>query len=200
MGYIVNVPNASQSPGLFPTQNNENFSRLKTIINADHVFNDAAQATDGIHRQVSMSYRAIPVVLPSGVNAILYTALDSLSRPQLYFYNGIVNVQLTPPDELYPIRVTGSASLTAGGSTTAYADPGFTWAGTGYALLGNTATFTFYQLLRSGVNDGNSLQSGQDAGLIRPTFNWSGNDLLITNNDITSRDVSWSLIINRLPA
>ncbi len=96
MSFDPSVPNSAQSPSLFPTQNNNNNTRLKTIINADHVFNDSAQATDGYHRQMTLLARATVVALPSGSNAVLYVALDSLSRAQLYFYNGLNNVQITP--------------------------------------------------------------------------------------------------------
>lgn len=97
MTYNPVVPNAAQSPGLFPTQNNNNYTRLKQIINNDHVFNDTQNVnTDGIHRQVTMLARTAPVSLPTGTNAILYTAVDSLSRAQLYYYNGVITSQITP--------------------------------------------------------------------------------------------------------
>ena len=96
MTYNPNVPNASQSPGLFPTQNNTNFARLKTLINADHVFNDSAQSTDGVHRQVTMVARTTPVSLPAGTNAILYTKVDTLGASQLNFWNGSENFLITP--------------------------------------------------------------------------------------------------------
>lgn len=50
MTYDVNVPNASQSPGVFPAQNNTNFTRLLTIINEDHKFNLSAASDDGYHK------------------------------------------------------------------------------------------------------------------------------------------------------
>jgi len=80
MTFDPNIPNAGQSPGLFPPQNNQNFARLKTIINADHVFNDTTQATDGYHRQATMIARAQPVALPTGSNAILYSWWTGLGR------------------------------------------------------------------------------------------------------------------------
>ncbi len=101
MTFNPSVPNAAQSPGLFPAQNSTNFTRLKTIINADHVFNDTAQTTDGLHRQVTLINRATPVVLPAGSNGILYSKLDTLSATQLNFWNGVTNFQITPT---MPIR------------------------------------------------------------------------------------------------
>lgn len=111
MTYDPNVPNASQSPGLFPPQNNTNYARLKTIINADHVFNDSAQSTDGVHRQVTMIARAIPVILPAGTNSILYSWVDSNSQTQLKFYNGANDYQLTPTWSVISGTVTISSSF-----------------------------------------------------------------------------------------
>lgn len=50
MPYQRNVPNAGQSPGLFPSQGNDNFTRLKTIVGANHKFNDSAATDDGYHQ------------------------------------------------------------------------------------------------------------------------------------------------------
>lgn len=196
MTFDPSVPTTSQSPGLFPAQNNTNFTRLKTIINADHVFNDTVQSTDGIHRQMTLVSRAVPVSLPSGSNSMLYSWVDSLSRSQLRFYNGVTDVQLTPPQELFPIRVVSSTSLTNGSTATAYADPGFRWAGTGFVMLDNSTIFGFWNLLRSGTNDRNEIDSS--GGSIRPTFEWSGNNLIVRNNFGSTQTVVWSLIINRI--
>lgn len=96
MTFNANVPNASQSPGLFPAQNATNFTRLKTIINSDHVFNDTAQATDGKHRQVTLQARTDPVGAVAGGNGILYAKLDASSRAQVWFWNGTDRYQITP--------------------------------------------------------------------------------------------------------
>lgn len=52
MSYNTNVPDTSQSPANFPGQAATNWSRLKTLINADHQFNDSAAANDGYHKVV----------------------------------------------------------------------------------------------------------------------------------------------------
>lgn len=190
------IPKAAQSPGLFPAQNNTNYTRLKAIINHDHVFNDTEQVdTDGIHRQMTLVSRAHPVSLPTGVNSMLYSF--SGTTQQLWFYDGSTNFQLTPPQDLYPIRVVGSASVTAGNTTTAYADPGFRWAGTGWAMIDNSVVFRFYNLLRSGTNDLHELDSNSGTPS-RPTFEFSTNNLVIRNNDASTRTLTWSLIINRI--
>lgn len=94
MTFDANVPNGGQSPGLFPAQANTNFSRLKTIINADHVFNDTAQDTDGVHNQVTIIDRAIPTALLAGTNSITYGLLASDASSDLWYYNGTLNNQL----------------------------------------------------------------------------------------------------------
>lgn len=94
------IPKAAQSPGLFPTQNNTNYTRLKTIINADHVFNDTAASTDGVHKQMTLVSRAHPVgALPVGTNSMLYSF--SGTTQQLWFYDGSSHFQVTPT---MPIR------------------------------------------------------------------------------------------------
>lgn len=97
MSFSTNVPNASQSPGLFPAQIQTNWTRLKTIISQDHIFNDTANsATDGIHKKVSFQTRnVINPAKPSGAASSLYTRNDGSGIPQLRFYNG-TEYTLTP--------------------------------------------------------------------------------------------------------
>lgn len=94
MSYDPNVPNFNTSPGLFPTKCNTNFARLQTIINADHMFNDSAASTDGIHKQVTLLTRDAPGALAVG-DGILYTKLVT-GVSQLYFYNGTTDMKITP--------------------------------------------------------------------------------------------------------
>ncbi len=98
MTFNITVPSAGQSPGLFPPQNNTNFSVLKNIIDRDHIFNDTPAIGDnsGTHRQVTMIARAPPSSLPTGTNSIAYTWIDAFGRAQLIFYDGTTHVQLTP--------------------------------------------------------------------------------------------------------
>lgn len=111
--YDANVPNASQSPGVFPLQNAANFTRLKTIIDADHVFNDTDQSTDGYHNQCTMIVRAKPTgVLPTGSNGIFYSYLDVSSAAQLGFYNGVKDFNITPFSLLAAVNFQGGGSPT----------------------------------------------------------------------------------------
>lgn len=94
MTYDPNAPNAGQSPGLFPTQNNTNFARLKTIFNADHVFNDTAQADDGVHRQMTIVNRLNPGSVPAGTNSMLYGKAATDGVNELWFYNNVTPRQI----------------------------------------------------------------------------------------------------------
>lgn len=93
MTFNTNVPNAGQSPGLFPPQNNTNFDRLKVIINNDHVFNDTSPLptldTDGRHRQVTLISRSDPGgFLPAGTNGIIYSKLGASGSSSPWWFNG----------------------------------------------------------------------------------------------------------------
>src|SRR6516225_3709628 len=115
MTFSIIVPNATQSPGLFPAQNNTNFQRLKDIINNDHNFTDSTSLGQGIHKQCTMINRDTPVGLPAG-NGILYSQADGVGASQLHWYNGASDVTLTPPIVNAPLKVTGSVVL-AGNAT-----------------------------------------------------------------------------------
>jgi hypothetical protein len=87
--YNIVVPNQGQSPGFFPQQNNDNFQRLRDIINNEHNFlNTAASpgevAAQGIHKQVTLINKTSTVsTLPAG-NGILYSKADTAGASQLF--------------------------------------------------------------------------------------------------------------------
>jgi hypothetical protein len=88
MSFDTNVPNASQSPGVFPSANSTNFTRLKAIIDADHNFLDSAADAQGAHNQVTYINRSDPSSLLTGTDSIEYgkTATDGVN--ELWFYDG----------------------------------------------------------------------------------------------------------------
>jgi len=108
MTFNTNVPNAGQSPGLFPAQNNTNFTRLKTIQGADHVFNDTAADTDGHHSQVTLINRVDPTGVVTGGNSVLYgkTATDAIN--ELWFYDGTTPRQENWRQQSGLVNVSGS--------------------------------------------------------------------------------------------
>ena len=95
MTYSTTVPNASQSPCLFPAQANTNFLRIKDIVNNDHNWTDTTSASQGVHRQVTLIDRTPPVSLPAGTNGILFSE-DVSGASQLRYYNGSSTYPLTP--------------------------------------------------------------------------------------------------------
>jgi hypothetical protein len=195
MTFSINVPNAAQSPGLFPAQNNTNFLRLRDIINNDHNFTNSAAAAQGIHKQVTLINRSTPVGLTAG-NAIVYTKPDIFGATQLWLYNGATNQQLTPHDLLLPIRIVGGQSLGPSATAVILADPGYRYCGTAWGLFQDSTAFSLYNVLRSGGNDIHELDS--NGGSVRPVIAFSGNNLVIANPTLATFTVNWSLIINRI--
>ena len=92
MTFNTNVPDASQSPGLFPTQNNTNFTRLQAIIAGDHQFNNtepsAPPNNDGVHKQVTLINRANPSSVPTGSNSMFYGKAATDAVNELWFFDG----------------------------------------------------------------------------------------------------------------
>jgi len=97
------VPLTSQSPSLFPAQNQTNMTRLKTIVAADHQFNDTAASNDGFHNVVHLTQQA-----PSGTDSVgrLYVKQSGTGSKMHLFYMDdtavtSLNYQITPT---LPIR------------------------------------------------------------------------------------------------
>lgn len=64
MTFNAAVPLNSDSPAIFPAQNQTNMARLQTLLGADHQFNLTAAANDGYHNLVHLTQQA-----PSGALA-----------------------------------------------------------------------------------------------------------------------------------
>jgi len=127
MAYNIIVPFQQASPGIFPAQNNENFQRLRDIINNDHFFTDSIDVgSQGIHKQCTMINRADPGSLPGG-SGILYSKNDSNGNAQLNWYNGNSIVQMTPGVQLFE-GIT--ASLGSGAFADIFPDPGYSYQAT----------------------------------------------------------------------
>ena len=200
MTFNIIAPNASVSPGLFPPQNNTNFSRLKTIINSDHVFNDTAQTTDGFHRQVTLINRTPPTgVLPTGSNGIIYTDLDSFSQTQLHFYNGATDYQLTPLAAA-PTKVTGSVAL-AGNATsgTIYTVPPNSYGTIFVNYISPSGNFYrlyfFYRSASLSIDDGIIEESPNTS---RPAISISGANIRVVNGNSSARTVAYYIIVESI--
>lgn len=83
MTFSTNVPNASQSPGLFPAQMNTDLNRLKLIVRGNHQFNDTVGVpnSDGFHNRVDYINPAVTPTIPTAANATGYTGLITFGSP-----------------------------------------------------------------------------------------------------------------------
>lgn len=99
MPYQTGVPNASQSPGLFPNQGQDNFTRLKAIIGSNHKFNDSAATDDGYHQNIKM----LPLTTPGNDATVGQSFVNSADATnQLWFKDGLNRVfQITPTIPIY---------------------------------------------------------------------------------------------------
>lgn len=80
MTYNPAIPLNSDSPSIFPAQSQANFTRLQTLVGADHQFNLTAAANDGYHNLIHMTQQS-----PSG-------ALASTGRLYVKVVSGQVNL------------------------------------------------------------------------------------------------------------
>jgi len=198
MSYNPNIPNPSQSPGLFPAQSQANFTRLKTIINSDHVFNDSTQSTDGIHRQATMLVRDMPGSLPSGANAILYSWIDADGQSQLRYYNGTNDFQITPPGGgIGGGFIAGTVNL-AGNTTsgTVWTIPAntFAWVFVNYTNPVSDL-FTLYFVFCSGPSSVRAtILRNSSIPFLDPTISFAGNNMRVRNNSDTLSDVSYYIM------
>lgn len=191
MTFSITVPNASQSPGLFPAQNNINFQRIKDIVNAEHDWTDSSSTSQGLHKQATFINRTDPGSIPAG-NGILYSKNDSDGASQLHWYNGSVNYQITPIADA-PLKVTGSVAL-AGSATSGsvYSVPENTQ-GTifvNYILPAGTL-WRYYLFYRSGSSIIDISLISASAGTSRPDVSISGSNLLVVNGNSAARTVGY---------
>lgn len=198
MTYNVTVPNATQSPGVFPAQSNTNFDRLKAIINQEHNFLDTEPVpadSQGIHRRCTFINQATPVALPAG-NGILYSANDAGGLAQLNWYNGTSNVQITPG----VVTVVGSANVNAAAFETILANPGYDYVAWGWVTynqsqsVGSPAVF-----VASKFSATNGVISNTHQTSFIP-ISYSGSNLRFQNSVIPAgvQTFNWALSITRL--
>ncbi len=193
MTFNAAVPLNSDSPAIFPSQNQVNMSRLQTLLGANHQFNLTAAADDGYHNLIVMTEQAPTGALPgygrlyvrtnAGVVQLFY--MDSTGR----------EIQITPDDLLNPIKVNGSQSLGSGASTTIFA-PSYDYTGFGTVFRAGTNNQGTYNFMRSGGNTDNHLLDSNGSNF--PTLSYSGTALRVTNNSGGTQTIVWSLMVNRL--
>ena len=120
MTFDPSIPLASDPPGNFPTQSQTNFSRLKTLISADHQFNNTAATDDGYHNIVHLTAQT-PNAAAVPASGRLYAKADGLGRLQANYMDDTpgtsLNYQITPT---LPIRAAVNFDSTGVIRGTAY--------------------------------------------------------------------------------
>jgi len=99
MSFSASVPQNSDSPSIFPAQNQTNMGRLLTIVGADHQFNLSADSNDGYHNLIHKTIQA-----PSGALADTgrsYVKTSAGRVHDFYMDDTGVEYQITPT---MPIR------------------------------------------------------------------------------------------------
>lgn len=110
--FDASIPLSSDSPALFPSQSQDNFSVLNTIISRDHQFNNTPSGGDnsGYHNLVHMIPQTIPTLI-AGIGQF-YTK-DVSGVVQLFFMDSAgVEYQITPISSSSSLTYKGSATLT----------------------------------------------------------------------------------------
>jgi len=99
MTFNPSIPLNSDSPGIFPAQSQTNYSRLQTLVGADHQFNLTAAANDGYHNLIHMTVQAPTGALATTGRA--YVKLSAARIHQFYMDDTGAEYQITPT---MPIR------------------------------------------------------------------------------------------------
>lgn len=195
MTFNPTVPLNNDSPAIFPAQNQANMSRLQTLLGADHQFNLSAAADDGYHNLVHLTPQAPSGALP-GIGRVYVKSSGGVIQ-LFYMDDAGVEQQITPFDLVLPVRVIGSQSITAGNSVIIL-NVSYNFAGFGIALINGTNIQRTYNFSRSGAGVDIHEIDSNDGGISRPTIQFSGTTLTVTNQDSSTRTVVWSLIYNRI--
>ncbi len=101
MTFNPSIPLNSDSPAIFPAQSQTNYSRLQTLLGADHQFNLTAAANDGYHNLIHMTVQA-----PTGALATTGRAYVKLVAGRIhdhYMDDQGTEYQITPT---MPIRAS----------------------------------------------------------------------------------------------
>lgn len=179
MTFNAAVPLNSDSPSIFPTQNQSNMARLQTIVGADHQFNLSAAADDGYHNLIHLTQQA-----PSGVLAAtgrLY-AKSSAGRIHAFYMDDTgAQYQVTPT---LPIRASvnfvGNGGVGACSIRSQFNVSGVTKTATGKYTVSFTTAMpdTNYIVLATGMRTGSD----------------SVSDVCVTSDNTYGNSVSTSFV------
>lgn len=99
MSFDATKPASNESPASFPAQAQTNWSRLETIISANHIFNAGADpATDGKHKFVVMPDQASAPTTAANEVALYSKAVSTVSQLFLRREGAGNEMQLTSKD------------------------------------------------------------------------------------------------------
>jgi hypothetical protein len=194
MSFNAAVPLNSDSPSIFPAQNQTNMARLQSLLGADHQFNLSAAANDGYHNLVHLTEQA-----PSGTLAAtgrLYVKSSGGAINLYYMDDGGLEYRITPTS-LAPTRVTGSVSLTAGSySGSVYTMPDNTFGTIFVNYISPVSNqYRYYLFFKSGstFTSRNIISNSNLPN--EPVIAISGSDILVGNGDIITKTVAYYIMV-----
>lgn len=198
MSFNPAVPLSTDSPGVFPAQNQTNMTRLQTLVGADHQFNLSAAANDGWHNLIHL----IPQT-PSGALAgtgRFYSKDVSGSIQAFYMDQAGTEYQLTPTTSLGPTKITGHAVLNPATSQLVFNGAGSdNYAGFGVVYRVSTTTSRTVSFFRSFAIS-NVDQLATHGGSAAPTIAIVGGSLFVVASPSAgaAHDYYWSIILNTI--
>jgi hypothetical protein len=194
MSFNASVPLNSDSPSIFPTQNQTNMGRLQTIIGADHQFNLSAAADDGYHNLVHLTQQA-----PAGATASvgrLYVKSASGAINLFYMDDAGLEYQITPVS-IAPTKVTGSVAL-AGSATsgTVYTIPDNSQ-GTIFVnyIVPSGNFYRYYLFYKSGSVFVDTYLLAASSNTSRPNISISGSNIRVVNGNSSARTVAYYIMV-----
>lgn len=197
MTFNAAVPLNSDSPSIFPTQNQTNMARLQTIVGADHQFNLSAAADDGYHNLIHLTQQA-----PSGALAAtgrLYAKSASGAINLFYMDDAGLEYQITPIS-LAPTKVTGSVAL-AGNATsgTVYTIPNNSF-GTIFVnyIVPSGNFYRYYMFYKSGNTFVDTKLIEDSPNSSRPNISISGSNIRVVNGNSSARTVGYYIIVESI--
>ncbi len=132
--YNQNIPGPTDFPSTSQTQIKDNFNYLcpstlsTTGLTRDHNMSlNSLNAGDGVHRQVTMSANITSPLFNGGVSVLYPNTANGGS--QLFFDNGLGDVQLTTVKASVPTATTSGCSFLPGGLLIQWGQNAGTWAG-----------------------------------------------------------------------
>lgn len=160
MTFNAAVPLNSDSPAIFPAQNQTNMARLQTLLGADHQFNLTAAADDGYHNLIHMTQQA-----PAGVLAAtgrLYVKTSG-GRVQLFYMDDQgTGYQITPTLAIRAaVNFTGNGGIGAQVLRSSYNVTSVMKTASGAYTINFTTAFpdNNYIVHATGMRDTNGLSS-----------------------------------------